>query len=46
MVIEGAMAESFKGGVDDLIDSAHSVEDFDAYLERFAGMAQQPVVMH
>ncbi|MBP7132654.1 MAG: DUF3567 domain-containing protein [Aquabacterium sp.] len=46
MFIEGAMAESFKEGVDALIDSAHSVEDFDAYLERFAGMAQQPVVMH
>ena len=32
--------------LDALIESAHSVEDFDAYLERFAGMAQQPVVMH
>ena len=32
--------------VDALIEAAQSVEDFDAYLERFAGMAQQPVVMH
>lgn len=44
--LEGALAESFKEGVEALIESAHSVEDFDAYLERFAGMAQQPVVMH
>ena len=41
-----ALAESFKEGVDALIEAAQSVEDFDAYLERFAGMAQQPVVMH
>ncbi len=46
MFIEGALAESFKEGVNALIEAAHSVEDFDAYLERFAGMAQQPVVMH
>lgn len=46
LFIEGALAESFKEGVDALIEAAHSVEDFDAYLERFAGMAQQPVVMH
>jgi len=46
LFLEGALAESFKQGVEALIESAHSVEDFDAYLERFAGMAQQPVVMH
>jgi Protein of unknown function (DUF3567) len=44
--IEGALAESFKEGVDALIESSPSVEEFDAYLERYAGMAQQPVVMH
>ncbi len=46
MFIEGAMAESFKEGVDALIETSPSIEEFDAYLERFAGMAQQPVVMH
>jgi len=46
LFLERALAESFKQGVEALIESAHSVEDFDAYLERFAGMAQQPVVMH
>ncbi len=44
--IEGAMAESFKEGVEALIETAPSTEEFDAYLEQYAGMAQQPVVMH
>jgi len=46
MFIEGALAESFKEGVEAVIETSPSVEEFDAYLERFAGMAQQPVVMH
>jgi len=44
--IEGALAERFKQGVEALIEGSPSVEEFDAYLECFAGMAQQPVVMH
>ncbi|MDE2401145.1 MAG: DUF3567 domain-containing protein [Burkholderiales bacterium] len=46
LFIEGAMAESFKEGVDALIESSPSIEEFDAYLERYACLAQQPVVMH
>ena len=46
LFIEGALAESFKEGVEALIETSPSVEEFDAYLERYAGMAQQPVVMH
>jgi Protein of unknown function (DUF3567) len=46
MFIEGALAESFKEGVDALIETCPSTDDFDAYLEGYAGMAQQPVVMH
>ncbi len=46
LFIEGALAEQFKEGVEALIESSPSVEEFDAYLERYAGMAQQPVVMH
>jgi hypothetical protein len=46
LFIEGALAESFKEGVEALIETSPSIEEFDAYLERFAGMAQQPVVMH
>lgn len=44
--IEGALAETFKQGVEELIENAPSVEEFDAYLEKFACMANQPVVMH
>ncbi len=46
MFIEGALAETFKEGVEALIENSPSVEEFDAYLERYAGMATQPVVMH
>ncbi len=46
LFIEGALAESFKEGVEALIESSPSVEEFDAYLERFASMADQPVVIH
>lgn len=44
--IEGAMAEQFKVGVEALIESSPSIEEIDAYLERYASMAQQPVVLH
>ena len=44
--IEGAMAECFKEGVEALIESSPSIEEIDAYLERYASMAQQPVVVH
>jgi len=46
LFIEGALAEQFKVGVDALIESSPSVEEFDAYLEQFSGLALQPVVMH
>ena len=46
LFIEGAMAEQFKQGVEALIESSPTVEEFDAYLEGYVGMAQQPVVMH
>lgn len=44
--IEGALAEQFKLGVEALIESSPTVEDIDAYLEGYVGLAQQPVVMH
>jgi hypothetical protein len=44
--IEGALAESFKLGVQALIETSPSVEEVDAYLGRFAPLMQQPVVMH
>ena len=44
--LEGAMAESFKAGVELLAEQQPSVEDFDAYIARFTALAQQPVLMH
>lgn len=47
--IEGAMAQSFKDGVDALIDTrpaGPTQEEMDDYIERYASLMQQPVVMH
>ncbi len=44
--IEGALAESFKEGVEALILTQPSVEEIDAYIERFSSLMQQPVVLH
>jgi len=44
--IEGALAQRFKEGVEALIETSPSVEDIDAYLEGYAQLAHQPVVMH
>lgn len=44
--IEGSLAESFKQGVDALIETSPTVEEIDAYLDRFASLMQQPVVLH
>ena len=43
--IEGALAESFKLGVQALIETSPSVEDFDAYIGRFSALMQQPLVL-
>ncbi|MFN3415536.1 MAG: DUF3567 domain-containing protein [Caldimonas sp.] len=44
--LEGAMAESFKAGVEALIQTSPSVEEIDAYIERFTSLMHQPVVLH
>ena len=44
--ISGLLAESFKAGVDALIETSPSEEDIDAYIERFAALMQQPLVLH
>jgi Protein of unknown function (DUF3567) len=44
--IEGALAESFKLGVQALIESSPSVEELDAYIGRFTPLMQHPVVLH
>jgi hypothetical protein len=45
--IEGAMAESFKLGVEALIeDGEPSEEEIDDYISRYSSLMQHPLVMH
>ena len=44
--IQGALAETFKLGVQALIDTDPSEEEMDEYIERFASLSQQPLVLH
>jgi hypothetical protein len=44
--LQGAMAESFKLGVEALIETRPSEEEIDDYIERFASLMQQPVILH
>ena len=44
--IQGALAESFKEGVEALIQTEPSEEEIDDYIERFTSLMQQPVVLH
>lgn len=48
--IQGAMAESFKEGVEALINNrtsdVPSEEEFDAFIGRYTPLMQHPVVLH
>lgn len=44
--IEGALAQQFQEGVEALIEQGPDVDDLDEFIERFASLGQQPVVMH
>jgi hypothetical protein len=44
--LSGVLADHFKSGVDALIETSPSEEEMDAYLERFASLMQQAVVLH
>ena len=44
--IEGALAQSFKEGVEALIENEPSEEAMDEYLARFASLMQHPLVLH
>jgi hypothetical protein len=44
--IEGALAESFKQGVEALIESSPTEEEMDDYLERFSPLMQHPLILH
>ena len=44
--LQGAMAESFKEGVEALIQTQPSEEEIDDYIGRFTSLMQQPVILH
>ena len=44
--LEGAMAQSFKEGVEALIQTKPSEEEIDDYIGTFTATAQHPVVLH
>lgn len=44
--LQGAMAQSFKQGVDELILGSPSEEDIDAYIERYAALMQHALTSH
>ncbi len=44
--IEGALAESFKLGVQALIESTPTEEALDEFIGRYVPLMQQPLVLH
>ena len=44
--IEGLLAESFKAGVQQIVDNGPSPEAFDEFIGRYSALAQQPLVAH
>ncbi len=44
--LQGALAESFKEGVQALIETSPSEEEMDSFIERFAVLSQQPLILH
>ena len=44
--LEGALAESFRDGVEALVQDGPSEEALDDFIGRFAALVQHPVVLH
>ena len=44
--LQGAMAQTFKDGVEALIQTQPSEEELDDYIEQFASLMQQPLILH
>jgi hypothetical protein len=44
--LSGSLAESFKVGVEALVESSPSEEDMDAFIDRYAALMQQRLVLH
>lgn len=44
--IQGALAERFRAGVQSLVETGPSEDQFDDYIAEFTVTAMQPVVLH
>jgi Protein of unknown function (DUF3567) len=44
--LQGALAQSFRDGVDALIQKGPSQDEIDEYIGRYTELAQHPVVLH
>jgi hypothetical protein len=44
--LDGVLAEAFKQGVQDLIETGPTVEVLDEYIGRFASLSPQPLTLH
>lgn len=44
--LQGALAERFQRGVQELVQQGPSVESIDEFIAGFADAAQQPLVVH
>jgi Protein of unknown function (DUF3567) len=44
--LQGALAATFKQGVEQLIESKPSEEEIDAYIERYASLMQHALRLH
>lgn len=44
--IQGALAQTFRAGVEALIEKDPSEEEVDAFIARYAELMQTPLVMH
>jgi hypothetical protein len=44
--LSGALAQTFRSGVEALIESSPSEEEIDDYIERFSALMQQPLTVH
>jgi hypothetical protein len=44
--LEGALAESFQRGVQAIVAGGPSEDSMDDFIGRYAGLAQQPVLLH
>lgn len=44
--IEGAVADSFRQGVEALVETGSTPEDFDEFISAYTLLARQPVTLH